>query len=184
MLTNSNPYLEQRLTYIHCNKRLATFPSPARYFSSLPNWDSTTPSYTGECVPPGSEGETHSLGEMVWGVTIPTRGQADTVVYTGYTVYVLCHGTLRHPLSISISISVWWCAGTTRTCCRTTAASCTGAPWRAGAPSLPGVRGRRRRIPRPLPTRPPPHPAPPHHTSSGTEPALHGQNNNYKDTKP
>jgi hypothetical protein len=172
MLTNSNPYLEQRLTYIHCNKRLATFPSPAGFFSSLPNWDSTTPLNAGVCVPSGSEGETHSLGG---GGVGGHNSDVGTSRHCGTLGILYMFFVMEPYVILSLSLSIYLCglcSGTTRTCCRTTAASCTGAPWRAGVPSHPVARGRRRRTPRHLPTRPPPPPAPPPRTSSGTEPAL------------
>jgi hypothetical protein len=58
------------------------------FFSSRPNWDSSTP--LGECVPPlWSRGEgTLACRRGGGGVPIPTRGL--TLWYSRCTVYVLC----------------------------------------------------------------------------------------------
>jgi hypothetical protein len=105
MLTNSNPYLEQRLTYILCNKRLATFPSPAGFFSSLPNWDSTTPSYAGECVPPRFRGrDTLARGRWCGGCPNSDEGTSRHCGILGipYMYFVM------EPYAI-ISLSLYLC---------------------------------------------------------------------------
>ncbi len=58
-------------------------------FSSSPNWDSSTPSHAGECVPPplgSGGGGAHSLAEEGLGVPIPTRDRHGGT----QGIYVLC----------------------------------------------------------------------------------------------
>ncbi len=75
------------------------------FFSSSPNWDCPTPSPAGECVPPGSEEDTHSLAEEGWGVPNSDEGTDTLALYMYFVVKTIVFACSPHSWP-SLSASV------------------------------------------------------------------------------